>query len=134
MFKKLNICAWCGFNVFMEFSSWWEICPICRFQDSVLWVYQPFLPSCNWDLTLLDFQKKTIENIPFNLFEIEIKWSKYYRNKDWLPIDIDKLNKKYIYFPWYSYYQLNTPRKDVIKDFEKAQKYNPDNKVHLEKY
>lgn len=134
MNKWLKTCNWCWFNTFNEFYSWWEICPVCKFQDSILWMYYPFKKSCNWEKLLIDFQKEIINKIPFSDSIISINWNKYLRNKDWRPINIENFDKNNIYFPWYSFYQLDTPRPEVINDYNKAQKYNPDAKVLLNNY
>lgn len=130
--NNLYTCEWCWFKVF---SSDYQICPICRYQNSLLWIFKPFLSDANNHLTLLDFQNWTLKNIPSSIKEYNVGNSKYYRNYNWKPIDIGKLNLEYDYFPKYYLEEINKSNtlfyRDMLTKFHKAQKYNPDEKVHI---
>lgn len=130
---KLNVCEWCWFNVF---KSDYEICPICNYQNSIWWLLNPFEKSCNWDLTLIDYQKWTLENIWHSIKEYK-KWIYiYYRDRNWRPININHFDKNHDYFPKYFFDTLiksdTSFYKNQLKLFKEAQTYNPDKKVHLE--
>lgn len=126
------VCVWCGFETFNEFLSGFEICPVCNYQDSIMWLLYPFDLSCNWEQTLIDYQKWTVKNI-WNYLKKYKTWRQtYYRNKNWQPIDEAKFNKEHIYIPKYYYDYLDNPLESFIEKFQEAQKHNPDDDIHLE--
>lgn len=129
----LNVCEWCWFNVFVSDN---EICPICNYQNSILWLLHPYESDANAWLTLLDYQKWTLDHISNDIKEYE-EWGKiYYRNNDWRPINILNFNKDYEYYPAYFFNRISNENRLIynkeLKRFKLAQKHNPDHKVHLE--
>jgi hypothetical protein len=134
--NKKKSCVWCWFKTFNEFLSWWEICEVCNYQDSIMWLFYPFDSDANWWLTLIDYQEWTLKNIWCKVQEYK-KWkSIYYRDKNWRPINIDNFNKNYDYYPKYFFDTIVKSNSlfynNQLKAFQEAQKYNPDEKVHLD--
>jgi hypothetical protein len=136
--KILYTCMWCWFRVFEDILYESEICPICNWQDSSWWMLNPYISPYVWyDETLYDnYQQEILKKIPYKIKEYK-KWKKVYiRNNLWKPIDKDKLDKNYDYFPKWKFdeFFIKWLKYDwfYIKLFQEAQKYNPDERVHLD--
>lgn len=134
--QYLFTCMWCGFKVFEEVFSESEICPICWFQDSVWWVNEPFdTPYIGNHPNLVNYQAEILKKIPIELTFFSINNISYYRNPLWKPIDINKFNKSHYYYPNWKFEEFRNKypnhsdyhRKLMIE----AQKYNPDEFVHI---
>lgn len=135
MNKKLYTCHCCGFMIFEEVFSEYEICPICFFEDSILNINEPFNePYASKGHSFIFLQQKILKKIPLNIKEIDFGWKTYYRNPLWKPVDFDKIDKKHDYFPRYKFEEFKEKYPKHYNYFEKlmikAQKYNPDEKVH----
>ena len=129
--NKKKVCVWCWFKTFNEFLSWWEICPICNYQDSIMWLFDPFTSDANGGLTLIEYQKWTLDNIWYTVNKYQ-KWKNlYFRDENWKVINEDNFDKSKIYLPHYYYSYLDNPIDSFFEKFKEAQKYNPDEKVHL---
>lgn len=123
--NKKYTCVSCGYYVFNDVFSEFEICPICGWQDSFLWMFSPFVkpyPNSN----------SLYENYDLNIKKI----SKYEKKLNWYPININNYNYKYWYFPKYKKEEFITKYwlkyfKSFEKKFNEAQKYNSDSKVHI---
>ena len=136
--NKLYTCICCWFKIFKEVFSEYEICPLCNWQDSNWWMHNPWDSPYAWPKETLfdDFQQKILKEIPYKIKEYK-KWKKtYIRNNLWKPIDKDKLNKNHDYFPRWKFEEFHEkyPKHSDHhrKIMEEAQKYNPDEKVHLD--
>jgi hypothetical protein len=133
---KLYTCLWCWFKTLERVLSEDEFCHLCELQETSLWMEKPFKsPFLNWK-TLYDYQQEVLKKIPYKIKEYK-KWKKVYiRNNLWKPIDKNKLDKNYDYFPRWKFEEFNEkyPKysKHHRKLMEEAQKYNPDERVHLD--
>jgi hypothetical protein len=133
--EELYTCIWCWFKTFNEVFSEYEICPICNYEDTSWWISHPNFSYNEYEKSLIEYQQEILKRIPCNIKEYK-KWKKkYIRNNLWKPINKDELNEKYEYLPKIKYHEYkkcypNSNNYDIY--FQEAQKYNPDEKVHLD--
>jgi len=129
--KNMYTCMSCWFKTFREVLSESEICPICNYQDTSWWIEHPFRSSFKYDKSLLEYQKMILEKIPYKIKKYE--W--YERNILWRPIDESQLDENYEYLPIWKYNEYKKKYKNSDNydpSIKEAQKYNPDQKVHLD--
>lgn len=141
--SKFYTCMWCWFKVFESVFSEDEICPICNFQDSIWAINSPFESPYQWGyhLNLFQIQQKSLSKYPLDIIKIRIYWKffiwkTYYRNILWRPLNKKKINKNYDYYPKWKYDEYINKYPDCINDYHlklflEAQKYNPDEIIHL---
>lgn len=133
--NKIYTCLWCWFITLERLISEDEICHICGMQETSYWIEKPFTIPFKNGITLFDCQQEILKKIP-QKEQTYTRWKTIYlRNPLWKPINEEKIDKNYNYFPTYKYkdFVLKWPEYDgpYKKIYEEAQKYNPDDKVHL---
>ena len=119
--RKYSTCMWCGFQVFEEVFSEYEICPVCGFQDCFGAMEFPSEKYFEYWLSLLDIQKILPEKLSSTV--------SYIRNPHWKMIDDSKLNPNYPYFPKWKYDEfLNRywENEFFLENLIEAEKYNRD--------
>ena len=129
-------CTCCWFYTFNSVFSTSEICCVCWLQDditSTLYVDISFSISGK---TFFQLQEWILHSIPLHLNEFK-KWKEIYkRNPLWKPLDKNKFDIKHKYFPKWKFeeYKNKYPKhyKNKEKSMIEGQKYNPDEKVHIE--
>ena len=145
--KNQYTCICCGFRVFSYAFSHWYNCPVCGWNDMYTSSFIEYHDDSDEDfediLNFINSQETILQDIPYDTKEYKKWWKLYKRNFLWMPIDKKNLNKKYAYFPKWKFEEI---KKEIIDNewydiimkevkrferlFKKAQKYNPDEKVH----
>jgi hypothetical protein len=119
--EKYFTCMWCGFEVFQEVFSDYEICPICGFQDCFWAMEFPLEQYFEYWHSLLDIQKSVLEKSVDTAF--------YIKNPHWRMIDESKINPKHPYFPKWKYDEFISKyweNKSFLESLIEAEKYNWD--------
>ena len=135
MIKKYT-CTSCWFYAFIDVFSTSEVCNMCWLEDDITSTLSPYIPlSRNWN-TLIILQQEILKKIPYNIKKYKKGKKEYIRNLLWKPIDKDKLDKNHDYFPRWKFEEFHDKYPKYSehnrKLMEEAQKYNPDDKVHLD--
>ena len=132
MKNAIYTCLWCGFMVFHEVFSCYEICPICDFQDDSCVLDDPFIKYYESDIPLIERQKKAMVQYPLGAKEAIVGNITLIRNKEWNPINEIVFTKNQPFFPVWKYkefierYWENKVYADL---FTIAQENNPDDVI-----
>lgn len=130
--NKLFTCLWCGFSVFHEVFSGYEICPICNFQDDSSVLDDPFLKYYKSDTPLIKRQRNILEKYPLNIQEVTLNGISYKRNKNWNCINESTFVRGEPFFPTWKYEEFYEKywEDKIYNDLMRvAQQYNPDEEV-----
>lgn len=120
----LHMCPACWFETLSWGLSWYDICPICFWEDDLWWVCNP----CYWYWPNLESLLEVQECI--NKY-ITIKTKEYHwykRNLNWKTINIEEIinkEKPFIEKWFYDKVLWNCNNDYYRKLFKEAQKYNP---------
>jgi hypothetical protein len=99
---------------------------------------KPLVPPFPNHYSLVEYQKNTLIKFPLEVKQYKEWRTTYYRNILWKPINQFKLDNRSCYFPVWKFEEFSQkyPKHSSYHQLlmKEAQKYNPDEKVHLETY
>lgn len=75
-------CPSCGFEVFVDSSGSYDICPICDWEDDGVQLRFPFMKGGANGECLFEWQQKVLKDYPLNLCKVK----GFQRDKLWRPL------------------------------------------------